>query len=80
MLGGLCRQSIIAVAWLFGAGGHEAAVLITPNLLETGGSAGVLQVMTSERGNGILLIEVFERFVNTQNNGHQGSMLAGRFY
>ena len=40
----------------------------------------VPEVTTCERENGFLLIEVFSKLFNTQNYGHQGSILGGLFY
>ena len=39
-----------------------------------------LNVTTSETKIGFLLIEVFSKLFNTQNYGHQGSILGGFFY
>jgi len=36
-----------------------------------------LKVTTYEKKNGFLLIEVFRKLFNTQNYGHQGSILGG---
>jgi hypothetical protein len=36
-------------------------------------------ITTSEKKNGFLLIEVFSKLFNTQNYGHQGTILGGRF-
>jgi hypothetical protein len=41
---------------------------------------GFLNVTTSETKTGVLLIEVFRKPIYTQNYGHQGSILGGRFY
>jgi len=41
---------------------------------------GFLNVTTDETKTGVLLIEQFKRIFNTQNYGHQGSILGGRFY
>ena len=39
-----------------------------------------LLVMTSKKKTCLLLIEVFRKLFSTQNYGHQGSILGGRFY
>jgi len=39
----------------------------------------VLKITTSDKKKGFLLIEVFRKLFNTQNNGHQGSILGGSF-
>ena len=36
-----------------------------------------LRCTTGEKKNGLLLIEVFSKLFNTQNDGHQGSILGG---
>jgi hypothetical protein len=39
-----------------------------------------LLVTIRERKNNFLLIEVFSKLFNTQNYGHKGTILGGRFY
>jgi len=38
---------------------------------------GLLNVTTSEKKTGLLLIEVFSKLFNPQNYGYQGSILGG---
>jgi hypothetical protein len=38
------------------------------------------QITTSETKNGFLLIEIFRKLFNTQNDGHQGSLLGGLLF
>jgi hypothetical protein len=42
--------------------------------------ADFLNITTSEKKNGFLLIEIFRKLVNPQNYGHQGSILGGLSY
>jgi hypothetical protein len=48
-------------------------------MVEPGKVFTFLESTTSETKNGFLLIEVFRKLFNPQNNGHQGSILGGHF-